>query len=159
VRELKSFARASARNSATPAKPSAHAAMREIDGLTIHQRASAYDARYAGARALLRCSLRHAPLSKRPVEPDPPNIPRCGLPDNLLRNIGMRGDDQAIQFAGYAGKIRIALCAFDFPGVRVDGKHFVTGLSQLAEYSIRCAVPSARYARDSDALSTEKIRN
>jgi hypothetical protein len=144
-------------NSPSPPKPGTHAAMREIDRLTIHQRASSHDARYTCSRALLGCRLRHTPLSKRTVEPDTSNVPRRSLPNDLLRYAGVCGDNQAIQFSGYADNICIALRAFDFRGVRVDGKHFVTALLQFAVHCIRRASRSPRYASDSDALSAKKV--
>jgi hypothetical protein len=149
----------SARNSSPPAKPGTHAAMREINGLTIHQRASSHDARYTRSRALLRCRRRHTALSKRAVEPDTPEVPGGSLPNDLLRDAGVRGDNQAIELTGYAGKIWITLRAFDFRGVGVDRKHFVTGLAQFAVHRVRRASRPARYASDGDALSTEKVRN
>ena len=133
--------------------------MCEINGLTIHQRAAPYDAGYAGSRALLRCRRRYTPLAKRPVEPDTPNVPGRGLPNDLLRDAGVRGDDEAIQIAGYAGKVRITFYAFDFGSVGVDGKHFVTGLTQFAEHGVRGAISPARYASDGDTLSAQKVRD
>jgi len=149
----------SAGDLSSPAEPGAHAAMREINGLTIHQRAASHDARYASARALLRCRRRDAPLAKGAVEPDTPDVPVSGLPNDLLRDAGVRGDDEAIQITGYAGKVRIAFYACDFGGVRVNGKHFVTGVAQFAEHGVRGAIWPARYARDGDTLSAQKFRN
>ena len=96
-------------NFSCPTEPGAHATMCEINGLTIHQRAASDDTGYAGARALLRGRCRHAPLAKRAVEPNAPDVPGGGLPNDLLCDIGVRGDDEAIQITGYAGKVRIAL--------------------------------------------------
>ena len=127
----------SAGDFASPAQPGAHAAMGEINGLTIHQRASSHDAGYASARALLRRCRRHTPLAKGAMEPDTLDIPGDGLANDLLRDARVGGDDEAIQITGYAGKVRIAFCAFDFGSVRVDGKHFVTGAAQFAEHWIR----------------------
>lgn len=149
----------SAGNFSGPAKPGAHAAMREINGLTIHQRASSHDAGYACARALLRCRRRHASLAKGAVEPDTPDVPGDGLPHDLLRDVGVRGDDEAIQIAGYAGKVRIAVYAFDLGSVGVDGEHFVAGIAQFAEHWVRGAIWPARYARDGDTLCAEKVRD
>ena len=88
--------------------------MCEINGLTIHQRAASHDAGYAGSRALLRCRHRHTPSAKGAVEPDTPDVAGGGLPNDLFRDAGMRGDDEAIQITGYAGKVRIAFYAFNF---------------------------------------------
>jgi hypothetical protein len=93
------------------------------------------------------------------VEPDTPDVSGGGLPNDLLRDVGVRGDDEAIEIAGYAGKVRIALHAFDFGSVRVDGKHFITGVAQFAEHWVRGAIWPARYARDGDTLSAEKVGN
>jgi hypothetical protein len=93
------------------------------------------------------------------VEPNAPDVPGGGLPNDLLCDIGVRGDDEAIQITGYAGKVRIAFYAFDFGGVRVDGKHFVTGIAQFVEHGVRGGISPARYARDGDTLSAEKVRN
>lgn len=133
--------------------------MCEINGLTIHQRAASHDAGYASPRALLRCRRRHTPLAKRPVEPDTPDVSGRGLPNDLLRDAGMRGDDQAIQITGYAGKVRITFYAFDFGSVRVDGKHFVTRVAQFAEHGVRGAISPARDTSDGDTLSAQKVRN
>ena len=113
--------------------------MREINGLAIHQRAAAHDAGYASARALLRCRLRHAPLAKGAMEPDTPDVPADSLPNDLLRDVGVRGDNEAIQITGYAGKVRIAFYAFDLGSIGVDRKHFVTGVAQFAEHGVRAA--------------------
>ena len=142
-----------------PAEPGAHAAMCKINGLAIHQRAASYDAGDTSARALLRCRRRHAPLAKGAVEPNAPDVPGGGLPNDLLGDVGVRGDDQAIQIAGYAGKVRIALYAFDFGSVGVDGKHFVTGVAQFVVHAVRGGISPARYARDGDTLSAQKIRD
>jgi hypothetical protein len=144
---------------ASPAKPGAHAAMREINGLTIHQRAAAHDARYAGARALLGGRCRDTSLAKGAVEPNAPDVPGGGLPNDLLRDVGVGGDDKAIQIAGYAGEVGIAFRAFHFRGVGVDGEHFVTGIAEFAVYGVRGASPPPRYASDGDTLSAEKVRN
>lgn len=112
-RQYATFRGSSVWNSSSPAKPGTHAAMREINGLAIHQRAASHDARYAGSRAFLRCRGRDTPLAEGPVEPDTPNVPAGGLPNDLFRDVGVRGDDEAIQFTGYAGEVWIALCAFD----------------------------------------------
>ena len=149
----------SAGDFSSPAEPGAHAAMREIHGLAIHQGAASHDAGYAGVRALLRCRRGHTPLAKGAVEPNAPDVSRDGLPNDLLRDVGVRGDDEAIQIAGYAGKVWIAFCAFDFGCVRVDGKHFVTGVAQFAEDWVRGAIWPARYARDGDTLSAQKVGN
>jgi len=93
------------------------------------------------------------------MEPDALDVPRGGLLHDLFRDVGVRGDDEAIQIAGYARKVRIAFCALDFGSVRVDGKHFVTGLTQFAEHGVRGAISPARYASDGDALSAQKVRD
>ena len=133
--------------------------MREIDGLTIHQRAASHDAGYASARAFLRCRRRDAPLAKGAVEPDTPDVPADGLPNDLLRDVGVRGDDQAIQIAGYAGKVRIAFYAFDFGSVWVDGKHFVAGIAEFVVHAVRSGISPTRHARNGDTLSAQKIRD
>jgi hypothetical protein len=93
------------------------------------------------------------------VEPDTPDVSGGGLPNDLLRDAGMRGDDEAIQITGYAGKVRITFYAFDFGSVRVDGKHFVAGLAQFAEHGVRGAISPARNASDGDTLSAQKVRD
>jgi len=133
--------------------------MREIDGLAIHQRASANDAGYAGLSAGLRCGRRHAPLAKGAVEPDTLDVAGGGLAHDLLRDVGVRGDDESIQIAGNAGKVGIALYAFDFGSVWVDGKHFVTGVAEFAEHGVCCGISPARDTSDSNTFSAQKIRN
>jgi len=93
------------------------------------------------------------------VEPDAPDVSGGGLPNDLLRDVGMGGDDEAIQIAGYAGEVGIACCAFHFRGVRVNGEHFVTGVAKFAVYAVRGSISPARYASDGDTLSAEKVRN
>ena len=88
-----------------------------------------------------------------------PDVSGDGLPNDLLGNAGMRGDDQAIQITGYAGKVRITFYVFDFGSVRVDGKQFVAGLAQFAEHGVRGAISPARNASDGDSLSAQKVRN
>jgi len=133
--------------------------MCEINGLTIHQRAAAHDARYANAGALLGGRCRHTSLAKGAVEPDAPDVPGSGLANDLLRDVGVGGDDKAIQIAGYAGEVGIAFPAFHFRSVRVDGEHFVTGVAEFAVHAVRGGISPARYASDGDTLSTEKVRN
>ncbi len=133
--------------------------MREINGLTIHQRAAAHDAGYASARALLRCLRRDAPLAKGAVEPDALDVPGGGLPNDLLRNAGVRGDDEAIQITGYAGEVWIAFYAFHFGSVGVDGEHFVAGLAEFVEYGVRGGISPARNTRNGDTLCAQKVRD
>jgi hypothetical protein len=47
------------------------------------------------------------------VEPDTANVPAGGLPNDMLRNAGVCGDHEAIQFTWYAGKVWKALCALN----------------------------------------------
>lgn len=133
--------------------------MGEIDRLAIHERATAYDAGDAGACAFLGCRGGDAALAKGAVEPDAADVAGGGLLHDLLGDVGVGGDDQAIEFTGNAGEVWIAGCAFDFGGVGVDGKHFVAGCAEFAEHGVRGALPPARYASDGDALSAEKIGN
>jgi len=93
------------------------------------------------------------------MEPDSPNVPARGLPHDLFRDIGMRGDDHAIQLSGNAGQVWIALRAFNFGGIWVYGKRFVTALAKFGEHGVRGAVSPARHASDGDALSAQKVRN
>jgi hypothetical protein len=105
---------ASSWKSSSPTKPSSHAAMPEINGLTIHQRASPYDARNAMSPALLHCRRRHTSVTKGSMKPNTTHLPLDGLPHDLRRHAGMRGDHDAIKIAGYAAKVWIAPCAFHF---------------------------------------------
>ena len=79
--------------------------MPEINGLTIHQRASPYDAGNAMSPALLYRRRRHTPLTKGSVKPNTKDFPFDSLPHHLRRHAGMRGDYDAIKIAGYAGKV------------------------------------------------------
>src|SRR5512145_3304421 len=86
----------SARNPPLPTKPPPHAAMAEVHGRAVHERATPDDALDAASLALADGYLGDAAFAEGPVEPDSGNAALAALANDLDRDVRMGGDDDAV---------------------------------------------------------------
>ena len=89
-------------------EPPADAAVTEIHGLTVHERAAAYDWLYPVGTALLKGFGRDAARTKRAMEPDVVDAEFDGRPRDASRNRRMRDDHDAVNRPRNGTEIREA---------------------------------------------------
>jgi hypothetical protein len=80
----------------------------EIHGLTVHERAAAYDGLYPVGTALLKGFGRDAARTKRAMEPEVFDAEFDGRPRDASRNRRMRDDHDAVNRTRNGAEIREA---------------------------------------------------
>jgi hypothetical protein len=91
------------------------------------------------------------------MKPDARDFPVDGLAHHVDRHVGVRGDDDAIEFSGHAREIRKTRAAFDLCGLGIDGKDLVAGVAQLPKNRIGRAPGTTGYTGDSDPPAPEEV--
>jgi hypothetical protein len=144
-------------DTAPPTEPPPEATMCYVDGFAVHERTAPDDAVDPPGLTLPDCFLRDATLAEGTVKPDTTDATVQALPDQLYRDIGMRGNDQPVDGAWDGDEVGKTPNALDLWGGGIDGKHLVTGVAELAEDGVGSRPAASRHAGDGDAPTAKEI--
>lgn len=140
-----------------PTEPPLDATMPDIDRFAVHERTAPDNTVDSPGVTLLNRLLGYAPLTEGTMEPDVIDATVEALPHQLDRNLGMRGNDEAVYGAGNGDEVGETPHALDFWSGGVDGKNLITGVAELAEDGVGRLFAASGHAGDGDALPAKEI--
>lgn len=130
--------------------------MEDVDGLAVHQGATAHDRFDAEAAALLDRFVRDAPGSEGTMKPDLPDAGGSRVshdPDGRGRG---DGHHDSVHLTGDGRETRVAGFSSYGLGLRVDGNGVESALPELLEYGVRGLALLPGDAGDGKALPSKE---
>ena len=124
------------RNTVKEMQALVHIAMKYIDGLAIHERTSARDAREAESLGFADRCFRNTSRSQSAMDPHTLYAALCALAHEVNGNVRPRSDHETVDLPGNRLNIRKCGDPFHLRGVRIAGKDFIAQLSKPSKNAV-----------------------
>jgi hypothetical protein len=137
-------------------EPPPHTPVPEIHWIAKHERTTSNNVLHSQEPALTDSIFRDTALSKGAMKPYSRYAELLALANYRCGDLGMSGNHNAVNLAGYGHDVRVTFHALDNFSIGIDGKHFVSAIPKFLKHGIGSDARMSRNTCYRKALSLKE---